>query len=297
MRILILGASGLLGHSLLCELAASGDYALQGTVRAKAALAGLLPDHILALLQEGVEAYDFPSIVDAVRAFKPDVLINCIGLIRQRPEGRQPLRCIELNARLPHLLLALCRERNIRLIHYSTDCVFDGGKGAPYLEDDPPSAKDVYGLSKYLGELREPPALTIRTSIIGHELRNKLSLLEWFLGSAGKVKGYTRAIYSGLPVTEQARILKEYILPAPELCGLVQVAGRPISKYDLLRLIKEIYGQKTVIEPEPGPCGNKILSGEKFFMLTGKGYLPPDWPELISAMHETFRHKHPEALT
>lgn len=287
MRILILGASGMLGHTLLSELAASGRYVLQGTVRSKASLAGLLPEHHLALLREGVDAHDFASIAAAARSFKPDVIINCIGLIRQLPEGRQPLPCIEINARLPHLLLALCKSEGVRLIHYSTDCVFDGHKDAPYNEDDPPSAKDVYGLSKYLGELREAPALTIRTSIIGHELRNKFSLVEWFLGASGTVKGYTRAMYSGLPVTEHARILREYVLPRPELCGLMQVAGQPVSKYDLLRLIGKTYGKNTVIEPEPGPDENKILSGEAFFQATG--YQPPAWPELIAAMRAASR--------
>ena len=287
MRILILGASGMLGHTLLRELAASGRYTLQGTVRSKALLAGLLPEHHLALLREGVDAYDFATIAAAARAFQPDVIINCIGLIRQLPEGREPLPCIEINARLPHLLLALCKEEGVRLIHYSTDCVFDGHKGAPYTEDDPPSAKDVYGLSKYLGELREAPALTIRTSIIGHELRNRFSLLEWFLGASGVVKGYTRAMYSGLPTTEHARILMEHVLPRPELYGLMQVAGQPISKYDLLRLIGKIYGKNTAVEPESGPDENKILSGETFSQATG--YRPPDWPELIAVMRAARR--------
>lgn len=287
MRILILGASGMLGHTLLCELAASRHYTAHGTVRSKASLAGLLPGHIMALLREGVDAYDFASIAAAVCTFKPDVLINCIGLIRQLPEGRQSLPCIEINARLPHLLLALCKTEGIRLIHYSTDCVFDGAKGSPYTEEDPPTAKDVYGLSKYLGEVKEPPALTIRTSIIGHELRNKHSLVEWFLAQEGAVKGYTRAIYSGLPVTEHARILREYILPAPILTGLYHVVGRPISKYELLRLIACEYGKITTIEPERTVNEDKRLSGDAFSRATG--YIPPEWPELIRAMQAAYR--------
>ncbi|SBW10929.1 NAD-dependent epimerase/dehydratase [uncultured delta proteobacterium] len=281
MRILILGIGGMLGNSLYRELNVP-SLDVFGSLRNIKKIRAFFPTDAGARLIDGVDAYKFDSVEQAANMVNPDVLINCIGLIRQLPEGKLPLPCIEINARFPHLLAKMCRERHIRLIHYSTDCVFDGAKGAPYTEDDPPSAKDIYGLSKFLGEVRESPALTIRTSIIGHELRNKLSLVEWFLAQKGTVKGYTQAIYSGLPVTEHARILREYVLPNPALTGLYQVAGRPISKYELLQLVAREYGKKISIEPEPTVREDKRLSGDAFFRSTG--YVPPEWPELIRAM-------------
>lgn len=286
MRILILGASGMLGCAVFRDLYAFGLETF-ATARNAESLRQFFPAAMIDRVVAGVDAYDFASVTSAVTHTAPDVVVNCIGLIRQLPEGRQPLPCIEINARFPHLLARLCAEQNIRLIHYSTDCVFDGTKGAPYTEDDPPSANDIYGLSKYLGELREAPALTIRTSLIGHELKNKASLVEWFLAQEGPVKGYTRAIYSGLPVTEHARILREYVLPNQALTGVYHVAGRPISKYELLQLIGQEYGRETTIEPDGQVGEDKRLSGEAFLRATG--YIPPEWPVLVRAMRAAYQ--------
>lgn len=283
MKVCILGASGMLGHAMLYELSQCSGLEVWGTVRNEASVSGLLPACCLGRLVGGVDANDFDSIAKALGEIEPEVVVNCIGLIRQLPEGQQPLPCIEINARLPHLLLGLCRKIGSRLIHYSSDCVFDGNKGSPYLEDDQCSAKDVYGLTKYLGEVHDKPALTIRTSIIGHELRNKLSLVEWFMAQRGQVNGYRRAIYSGLPTVEHARILAEYILPNKDLFGLFQVASNPISKYELLCLIAREYGLMVTINPSDGVVEDKRLSGQLFYKATG--YVPPDWPELVKAMH------------
>lgn len=293
MRILILGASGMLGNLLMHELTATTPYTIIGTVRRKQQLMSEYPSHLLPLLIDGVSADDFLTVRNAVMDSAPDIIINCIGLIRQLPEGREPLPCIEINARFPHLLLSLCKERHIRLIHYSTDCVFDGSKGSPYTEEDPPSAKDIYGMSKYLGEVREAPALTIRTSIIGHELRSHHGLIEWFLSQKGPVNGYTQAIYSGLPVTEHARVLRDVILPAPELTGLYQVAGKPISKYTLLSLVGKIYGKSTSVIPVGGFGENKAMSGDAFRRATG--YAPPDWEQLIYDMYRSHHQRMKES--
>ena len=285
----------MLGHMLMYEFSASPAYVVMGSVRSKERLEGVYPPRLLPLLIDGVSADDFLTVRNAVVDSAPDVIINCIGLIRQLPEGREPLPCIEINARFPHLLLSLCKERHIRLIHYSTDCVFDGSKGSPYTEEDPPSAKDIYGMSKYLGEVREVPALTIRTSIIGHELQSHHGLIEWFLSQKDSVNGYTQAIYSGLPVTEHARVLREVILPAPELTGLYQIVGKPISKYTLLSLVGKIYGKSTSVIPVDGFGENKAMSGDAFRRATG--YAPPDWEQLIHDMyrshHQRMKELHP----
>lgn len=284
MTILILGASGMLGHTLLYELPLYG-FTVYGTVRSTSSLTGRMPPSCLARLIEGVDAYDFSSVQAAITQVCPTVVINAIGLVRQLPEGRAPLPCVEINARLPHLVEVECRRIGARLIHYSTDCVFNGHKGSPYTEDDPPSAVDVYGLSKFLGEVQAPPALTLRTSIIGLELRNKCSLVEWFLAQGGPVKGYTQALYSGLTTVEQARVLAEYVLPNAGLHGLFHLASAPISKYELLKIVAKYFNKSVVITPDSGVAEDKSLNAARFTHVTG--YTAPAWDTLIRRMHES----------
>lgn len=288
MKILILGASGMLGHALFYELSRIHNLAVVGTVRDIHAVRQLFPHDLQTSLVGGVDAYAAHSIENVIRQHAPDVVINCIGLIRQRPESNKPLPCIEINARLPHLLHAICIKYGSRLIHYSTDCVFDGKKGSPYTEDDPPTAKDLYGLSKFLGELHDQPALTLRTSIIGHEITGRRSLVEWFLNAGQTVQGYTQAIFSGLPATEHARVLVEYILPNKHLTGLYHLAAHPISKHDLLSLIGHAYAKNTVIVANDAVQENKQLSAQRFAHATN--YSSPPWGTLIEAMRQSHLH-------
>lgn len=276
MKVLLLGASGMLGHVLARELTRRG-FEIYGTTRTHIAIPGVAAERII----HSIDATDYKIVAAILEKINPTTTINAVGLIRQRPEGQTPLPAIEINAKLPHVIAKLCAERGIRFIHYSTDCVFDGHKGAPYTEEDPPTAKDVYGLTKYLGEVGSP-ALTLRTSIIGPELRGRLGLLEWFLAQSGTVCGYTKAIYTGLPTLEQARILAEYVLPKPELSGLYQISSSPISKFDLLQLFARAYGKDIVIEPDDKVNEDKRLSGEAFYKATG--YRAPEWPDLVDAM-------------
>ncbi|MDR0356478.1 MAG: SDR family oxidoreductase [Deltaproteobacteria bacterium] len=285
MKILVLGASGLLGHAIFTELV---DYGLDvyGSVRDSEKFKDILPAEYFKRLVDGVNANDFSTIEKAALKLWPDVIINCIGLIRQKEEGREALPCIEINARFPHLLFSLSRGMRCRLIHYSTDCVFDGKKGAPYVEGDYCSAKDVYGISKFLGEVTFPRALTLRTSVIGHELFGETNgLLEWFLSQEGEVAGFVRAIFSGLPAVEHARILYKHILPSG-LHGLYQLASSPISKYDLLRLMAKVYGKETLIQPNDFIVEDKTLSGEKFFQFTD--YVAPPWPDLMTSQYNSY---------
>ena len=286
MKVCILGVSGMLGHMLFSELSRYG-IEVCGTARGSQSSFPFWGGKILT----GVDALNSNSILNVLEHFSPTVVINAIGLIRHLSEGRQPLPCIRINAEFPHVLWHACAQKGIRCIHYSTDCVFDGKAGRPYTEEDAPTAKDIYGLTKYLGEIAGPGALTIRTSIIGPELRGKHSLVEWFLAQEGRVRGFTKAIYIGLPTSEHARILAEYVLPHPELEGLYHVSGEPISKYDLLQLVGTTYGKNTVIEPDESVCEDKRLSGVKFETKTG--YHAPAWPDLITAM----RHAHLDSMT
>jgi dTDP-4-dehydrorhamnose reductase len=279
MKVLILGASGMLGHMLFSELFRR-DFDVYGTLRKHVPYRKDWQGRLLA----GVDAFDFKSVVSAIDIVESDVIVNAIGLIRHLPEGREPLQCIKINAEFPHLLLKVCRERSIRLIHYSTDCVFDGHAGRPYTEVDRPTATDIYGLTKFIGEVSESPALTIRTSIIGPELRGKHSLLEWFLSQRDRVRGFTGAIYTGLPTSEHARLLADIVLPHADLHGLYHVVSTPISKFDLLKIIGLVYDKPIVIDPDGTIQEDKSLSGDAFRIKTG--YVAPSWPTMISFMHD-----------
>ncbi len=168
------------------------------------------------------------------------------------------------------------------MIHLSTDCVFDGSKGG-YSEADSPDAKDLYGRTKLLGEVAYPHCLTMRTSIIGHELKGRLGLVEWFMAQQGPIKGFTQAIYSGFPTIEMARILHERVLPNPGLSGVMHVSSQPVSKYELLRLMAERYGKDIVIEPDDDFHCDRSMDSASFRAATG--YQPPSWRELVGAMH------------
>ena len=186
---------------------------------------------------------------------------------------------------LPHQLAALCEQHCARLVHISTDCVFDGKKGN-YIETDISDAIDLYGKSKFIGELSDKPhAITLRTSIIGHELNSSNGLIEWFLSQTGTVNGFKRAIFSGLPTVELARVIAEYVIPQPNLYGLYHVSAELISKFDLLSLVAKIYGKEIEILPETDVIIDRSLDSSRF--RTATGYRAPAWPELIKMMKDS----------
>ena len=193
------------------------------------------------------------------------------------------MSAISINALLPHRLARLCDVVSARLVHMSTECVFAGTK-ALYREEESPDAKDLYGLSKYLGEVDYPHAITLRTSIIGHELDSAHGLIGWFLAQNGAVKGFTRAIFSGLPTVELARVIRDFVIPNPELHGVYHVSAEPIAKYDLLQLVAQIYEKNIVINPDDSLVIDRSLNSDRFRKITG--YQPSGWPELIRRMHE-----------
>ena len=171
------------------------------------------------------------------------------------------------------------------MIHISTDCVFNGIKGN-YTEKDFADADDLYGRSKFLGEVDYPHCLTLRTSIIGHELKGGLGLVEWFMAQPGPVEGFTKAIFSGFPTVEIANIIGNHAIPHPQLSGLYQVSADPISKYDLLKLIAGQYGRQIAIEPSAELKIDRSLNSDRF--RSASGYMPPAWPKLVARMHEHY---------
>ena len=217
-KILVLGASGMLGHTLLRYLIHRGMPCV-GTVRSAQAYASL-PLELQAQTVIAGDLTDAAVIARLLDAHRPDVVINCVGIVKQSAEADDPLIALPINALLPHRLVRACAATGARLIHVSTDCVYTGTRGH-YSERDEPDARDLYGLSKALGEVDAPHALTLRTSIIGPELlETPYGLLGWFLAQQGDVRGFARALFSGLPTVELARVVAEFVLPRPDLRGV-----------------------------------------------------------------------------
>ena len=281
MKILVLGGSGMLGHQLYREFAQ--DYDVWVTLRRDAApfvQRGLFrPDRVLAR----VDAMDFAGVEAVLRAVAPAVVFNCIGIIKQLKAAKDPIPSLTLNSLLPHRLARVCGEIGARLVHFSTDCVFSGLKGG-YRESDVADAEDLYGRTKFLGEVGDAPhALTVRTSIIGRELGTAHSLVDWFLSQrGGQVRGYRRAIYTGFTTLEMARIVRMLVARQPSLHGLWQVASTPISKYDLLNLLRDACRVPVEILPFDDFVCDRSLDGSRFAAATG--YRAPAWPTMIAEM-------------
>jgi dTDP-4-dehydrorhamnose reductase len=281
MRILVLGATGMLGNAMLRVLSEQTDWQVRGTIRSAGAKR-FFPAGLAGQLLAGVDVEQPDSLLQAFIQVRPEVVINCIGLVKQLADAEDPLQAIPINALLPHRLARLCELVGARLIHPSTDCVFSGELGN-YREADPPDARDLYGRSKLLGEVGYPHSVTLRTSIIGHELQSAHGLVGWFLAQSDSCRGFTRAIFSGLPTVELARVIRDVVIPRPELSGVYHVAAAPISKYELLQLVAEVYKKKIEIIPSEELVIDRSLNADRFRAATG--YVAPAWPELIQLMH------------
>lgn len=280
MRILVLGASGMLGNAMVQVLAQDPHHQVFGSARSawvKKHFTPELADNIIT----GIDVENADALARLFAQVRPEAVINCIGLVKQLAEANDPLYALPINALLPHRLARLCELIEARLVHISTDCVFSGRKGG-YVETDEADAQDLYGRSKLFGEVDYPHAVTLRTSIIGHELNSSHGLIGWFLAQQGSVKGYTRAIFSGLPTCELARVIRDLVLPRPELHGLLHVAAEPISKYDLLQLVNKEYGKDLRIEPDDQLKIDRSLNANRFREATG--YVAPPWLQLVAQM-------------
>jgi dTDP-4-dehydrorhamnose reductase len=279
-KIAILGAAGMLGHKMFQRLRA----AFPGTVATMRKPADCPPFDDIGLLQggdvlTGIDVMDFEALGAALSEIRPDYLINCVGIVKQRAQARHAIPSIAINALLPHRLAALAATWQGRLIHFSTDCVFSGARGS-YTEEDESDAQDLYGRSKFLGEAAGPNALTLRTSMIGRELFEHASLLDWFRAQGGRtIPGYRGVTFSGLTTNHLADLVTEIIRNHPDLTGLYQAAGRPISKYDLLCLLRDAYGLNVEIAPDDTQQSDRSMSGGKLYRAIG--YRAPSWPELV----------------
>ena len=280
MRLLILGGSGMLGHQLWRGLHAQHDTWV--TLRRPVA------DFAVHNLFDEAKAIQLDDITDdtalerALGQAKPEAVINCVGLIKQRDEASDEALTLRVNAEFPHRLAKRCGEAGARLIHFSTDCIFAGTKGN-YTESDPSDAADLYGQSKHQGEVADAHSVTLRTSVIGHELGTNLALLNWFLSQRGQaISGFTKAIYSGFTTLEMARIVDRILTQHPALSGVWHVASEPISKFALLQLCREKLGWEGVIEPNDEFVCDRSLNADRFNQATG--YTPPSWEAMISEL-------------
>lgn len=281
MKVLVLGASGMLGSAVMRTLSEKADWEVFGTLRSAGAKR-FFSTEIAERLIVGCDVENHDSLVNVFQRIKPDVVVNCIGLIKQVADADDPLLALPINSLLPHRLAALCALGKARLIHISTDCVFNGSRGG-YTEDDESDATDLYGKSKYIGEVYASHTITLRTSIIGHELQSAHGLVEWFLLQKEQCNGYNRAIFSGLPTAALAQLIRDIVIPKPDLFGLYHVAAKPISKFDLLSLIAEVYGKSIAIEPDDHLVIDRSLNGDKLRRDTG--FVAPEWRDLIHLMH------------
>lgn len=280
--ILVLGSSGMLGNAVLRFFAQSPDYEVYGTARSWSSIRDLQQKAPTAKFVTGIDVDNLDSLTRLFATVKPALVINCVGIVKQLEEANDPLVALPINALLPHRLARLTQVAGARLVQLSTDCVFSGTKGN-YLECDTPDANDLYGRSKFLGEVDYPNAITLRTSIIGHELSGARSLIDWFLSQTDEVDGYKKAVFSGFPTVEIARIIRDFVIPHPHLHGLYHLSAEPINKYDLLSLINQVYDKKIHINPNENYAIDRSLNSDRFRLATG--FKPEPWIELIKRMH------------
>ena len=288
IRVLVLGASGMLGSTLFRAFSRDSELQTFGSVREASAKRHFIPD-LQASLILTANLDGESGLLNAFAVAKPDVVINCIGIIKQLPNANDHLESLAINATLPHRLAKYCDATGARLVHFSTDCVFSGKQGN-YSEEDFPDAYDLYGRTKFLGEVSYENSVTLRTSIIGHELNRSKSLVDWFLSQSDEVMGFSKAIFSGLPTIEVARVVKEYVIPNPKLNGLYHLSVDPINKYDLLNLVSSTYGKTIKITADDKLVIDRSLNSDRFRIATG--FKPKAWTELIKDMYEEYLLTH-----
>lgn len=287
MRVLILGGDGMLGHRLMLKLSSNHDVVC--TLRRDLADYQQFGIFNLRNSRTGIDARDTSLLTETVAAVRPDVVINAIGIVKQQPTSSDVLQSLEINAVLPHRLAAACQQSGARFIHISTDCVFAGDRGA-YSENDVADATDTYGRTKHLGEVGGPNSLTLRTSMIGLELHRKHSLIEWYLAQTGTIRGFSRAIYSGLTTPELSRVIDMLITRFASLSGVYQVVSEPISKFDMLSNLNKLLNRKdlAITRDESFFC-DRSMKGDRFKAATG--YLAPPWESMLTELADAIRQR------
>jgi dTDP-4-dehydrorhamnose reductase len=279
MRILVLGGDGMLGHRLLKQLRPNHD--VRTTLRQDAAAYahyGLFPAESTYF---GIDVRSMERLTEVFADFRPEAVVNCVGIVKQRASAHDAIPSLEINSLLPHRLSILCRALGARLVHLSTDCAFSGRVGM-YHDDDPSDATDLYGKSKYLGEVGDPGCITLRTSMIGLELARKSGLLEWFLAQSGRIKGFRRAVFSGFTTAELSRLIEKLLVDHPDASGVYHASAEPIDKYHLLVAIRDRLGREIEIVPDDDFHCDRSLDSSRF--RAEFGYTPPSWDRMLDEL-------------
>lgn len=278
-RVLVLGGTGMLGHKLVQVLSQRLD--VWCTIRNDLSEISQYDTFRIDRVIPNVNALEIESVLSAIDTAKPDIVINAVGVVKQRPSSRNVVQTLTVNSIMPQLVGEFASQRAFRFISLSTDCVFSGNKGM-YSEDDVPDATDLYGRSKQFGEVSGPNCLTLRTSIIGRELRTSHSLIEWYLAQTDRVVGYRNAVFNGFPTLVLSELIGDLIEEHPNLTGLFHVSSDPINKYELLKLVADRLGRTIAIESSEEPFIDRSLNSSRFRHATGFGPLP--WHEMIDKM-------------
>ena len=280
---LVIGASGMLGFAVHRVLHDRGMDVV-GTVRGE--MASKHPWCAGLRLHPGVDVTDLAAVDRALRTVRPDVIVNAAGVLSSA-SGIQGSALL-VNSRFPRWLALRAGQLGIRLVHFSTDGVFAGRRGG-YDETHLPDADDVYGVQKFLGEPTGPGVVVLRTSLLGRGLVPNRSLVDWFLGCTGTVRGFRRAVFSGLPVNEIGRVLADCILGREKpLEGLFHLSAEPIAKYDLLVLMRSAWAKVDVeVVPDDGVVLDRSLDSAR--LRETISYSPPTWDRLISDMRDFYR--------
>ncbi len=269
----------MLGHTLWgeCEKRFEASTTIRADQPDAVALRALDPDCIVA----GVRAEDLSSVERALDRSGAEVAVNCIGLVKQLASGADPAAMVAANALFPQQLAAACRERAVRLVHVSTDCVFSGRRGG-YTESDLPDPEDLYGRSKLAGEPEGSGVLTLRTSMIGRELAGSHGLLEWFLAQKGEVRGFTRAVFTGPTAPVLSRAICDLIEDHPRLEGTWHLGAEPITKHELMLLLRDTFQHDVEIVPDGKLKIDRSLNSSRLRSTTG--WEAPSWPEMVAEL-------------
>lgn len=280
-RVLVVGASGMLGHQAVRVL--GREFDVWGACRHPESLPdlGVSRDRLLG----GLDATDPAAAYELVDRVKPDVVLNAVGIVKQRAEAEAAIPSITVNSLWPHVLADACARVGARMVHVSTDCVFSGARGG-YVESDAPDAFDLYGRSKLLGEIGgSEHVVTLRTSIIGWQLGEPTGLVGWFAEHRNEpLSGYTRAVFSGLTTRVLSEVIRDVVIPDPSLFGLWHVSADPIDKHTLLTALSAHLGWEVQITPVDEPVIDRSLDSTRF--RTKTGWEPPSWDQMLSGLAE-----------
>jgi dTDP-4-dehydrorhamnose reductase len=283
MKIYILGITGLLGSEFFVRFIESNKYLVKGSTRLKSVNNYKIFHKYKNKIDFGVNTQNLITIEQNLKKFKPDYVINCIGWVKQKiSEHAKSSEVFYINSVFPKKLYIVTQRLNAKLIHFSTDCVFDG-KAGNYSEKNVPNARDLYGFSKYLGELSGNNVVTIRTSVIGHEINGKFGLLEWFLKKKKQCLGFAYSYFSGLTSFEIYNFVDNYLFKNIKINGLIHLSSTKISKLRLLKIIAKIYGKKILIKKSFKIKINRTL--DNTFVKKKLSYKSPSWNQMIKIMY------------